>query len=122
LANNKLSGVPSGSRGLIINSALVKLLAKRLRLRVSLADFADVPLERASQLSTIDRVEALCSPLEAAAAEATVSEQRERLIAATLGDTGPAPAPREWLNGTGSLLPPLRPQHEDALIGRLGPE
>jgi hypothetical protein len=110
LASNRLSGVPSGTRGSVINSALVKLLAKRLRLRLSLTDFADVPLERASQLPTIDRVEARRSPLEAAAAEADVSEQRERMFAETLGDTGPAPVRRKgWLNGTGSLLPPLKP-------------
>jgi hypothetical protein len=79
-------------------------------LRVSLTDFADVPLERAYQLPTIGRTEARRSPLEAAAAEAAVSERRERMIADELGDTGPAPVRRKgWLNGTGSLLPPLKP-------------
>jgi hypothetical protein len=109
LANNRLAGVPSGMRGLVINSALVKLLAKRLRLRVSLSDFADPPIDRASQLPAIDRTETRRSPLEKAAAEAAVNEQRERIIREALGDTGPEPAPRKrWLNGTGSLLPPLK--------------
>jgi hypothetical protein len=109
LASNRLSGVPSGKRGAIVNSALVKLLAKRLRLRVSLSDFVDVPLDRSMQLPVIDHVEARRSPLEVAAAEAAVTEQRERMIAETLGDTGQAPRRKGWLNGTGSLLPPLKP-------------
>jgi hypothetical protein len=104
LASNKLSGVPSGQRGSVINSALVKLLAKRLRLRLSLTDFADVPLERSMQLPVIDRTEAKRSPLEVATAE---TERQERIIAEALGDNAPAPRKR-WLNGTGSLLPPLK--------------